>query len=113
MSALSLFTSLQEAFANSDLSWQLEEFRLHFTPQIRKLTVEGMALNFLQIFGTVTCGSSIAQARHGAIYECTSRRWCRASPSGQCVVKTLYKRDVGERAWNQTAVDLVNKLNMM
>ena len=113
MAALSLFMSLQEAFANSDLSWQLEVFRLHLTPQIRKLTVEGMALNFSQIFGTVTFGLSIAQARHGAIYECTSRRWCRASPSGQFVVKAVYKEVVGERAWNQTAVDLVNKVNIM
>ena len=110
MAALSLFRSLQDAFANSDMSSQLEVFRLYFTPQIRKLTVEGMALNFLQIFGPVTFGLPIAQARHGIIYECTSRRWCSASPSGQCVVKALDKRDVGESAWNQTAVDLVNMM---
>jgi len=110
MAALSLFISLQDAFANSDMSSQLEMFRLHFTPQIRKLTVEGMALNFLQIFGPATLGPPIAQARHGVIYECTSRRWCRASPSGQCVVKVLDRRDVQESAWNQTAVDLVNMM---
>ena len=110
MAAVSLVSSLQDAFANSDMSSQLEEFRLYFTPQIRKLTVEGMALNFLQIFGPVTFGLPIPQARHGGIYECTSRRWCGASPSGQCVVKALDKRDVGESAWNQTAVDLVNMM---
>ena len=110
MAALSLFISLQDAFANSDVSSQVEVFRLHFTPKIRKLTVEGMALNFLQIFGPVTLGPTIAQARHGVIYECTSRRWCRASPSGQCVVKVLDRRDVQESAWNQTAVDLVNMM---
>lgn len=108
MAALSIFVSLQDAFANSDMSSQLEVFRLYFTPQIRKLTVEGMALNFLQMFGPVTLGLPIAQARHGVIYECASRRWSRASPSGQCVVKVLDKRDVGESAWSQTAVDLVN-----
>ena len=108
--ALSLFRSLQDSFANSDMSSQLEVFRLHFTPQIRKLTIEGMALNFLQIFGPVTFGLPIAKARHGIIYECTSRRWCKASPSRQCVVKAVDKRDVGESAWNQTAVDLVNMM---
>lgn len=108
ITALSLFISLQDAFANSDMSSQLEVFRLYFTPQIRKMTVEGMALNFLQIFGPVTLGQPFAQARHGIIYECTSPRWCRASPSGQCVVKVLDRRDVGESAWNQTAIDLVN-----
>ena len=110
MASLSLFISLQDAFANSDMSSQLEMFRLHFTPQIRKLTVEGMALNFLQIFGPVTRGRPIAKARHGFIYECTSRCWRRASPSGQCVVKVLDRRVVGESAWNQTAVDLVNMM---
>ena len=85
---------MQDAFANSDMSSQLELFRLHFAPQIRKLTVEGMALRFLQIFGPVTFGLLIAQAQHGVIHEFTSRRWCRASPSGQCVVKALDKRDV-------------------
>ena len=110
MAALSLFRSLQDAFTDSDMSSQLELFRLRFTPQIRKLTVEGMALNFLQIFGPVTFGLPIAQARHGGIYECTSRRWCEASPSGQCVVKALDKRDVEENAWNQTAVDLVDMM---
>ena len=110
MAALSLFSSLQDAFANSDMSSQLAVFRLYFTPQIRKLTVEGMALNFLQIFGPVSFGLPIAQARHCVIYECTSPRWCRASPSGQCVVKVLDKRDMGESAWNQTAVDLVDMM---
>ena len=110
MAALSLFSSLQDAFANSDMSSQLAVFRLYFTPQIRKLTVEGMALNFLQIFGPVTFGLPIAQARHCVIYECTSPRWCRASPSGQCVVKVLDKRDMGESAWNQTATDSVDMM---
>ena len=110
MAALSLFISLQDAFASSDMSSHLEMFRLYFTPQIRKLTVEGMALNFLQIFGPVTLGLPIAQTRHGVIYECTSRRWYGASPSGQCVVKVLDKIDVGESVWNQTAIDLVNMM---
>ena len=110
VASLALFRSLQDAFANSEMSSQLEVFRLHFTPQIRKLTVEGMALNFLQIFGTVTFGSPITKSRNGVIYECTSERWCRASLSGQCVVKALDKRDVGESAWNQTAVDLVDMM---
>ena len=110
MAALSIFVSLQDAFANSDMSLQLEMLRLHFTPQIRKLTIEGMALNFLQIFGPVTLGLPIAQSRHGVIYECKSRRWYRASSSAQCVVKVLDKRDVEESVWNQTAVDLVTAM---
>ena len=110
MAGLSIFASLQDAFAESDTSSQLEMFRLCFTPQIRKLTIEGMALNFLQIFGPVTLGLPIAKARYGGIYECTSRRWSRASPSNQCVVKVLDRRVVGESVWNQTAVDLVNMM---
>lgn len=110
MAGLSIFASLQDAFAESDMSSQLGMFRLCFTPQIRKLTIEGMALNFLQIFGPVTLGLPIAKARYGRIYECTSRSWCRASPSDQCVVKVLDRRVVGESVWNQTAVDLVNMM---
>ena len=108
MDALSSFASLQAAFENSDMSLQLEVFRVRFTPEMRKLTVEGMALQYLQIFGPVTVGEPIAQARHGVIYECTSEHWCRVSPTGQCVVKVLDKKEVDENAWNQTAVDLVN-----
>lgn len=110
MAGLSIFASLQDAFAESDMTSQLEMFRLCFTPQIRKLTIEGMALNFLQIFGPVTLGLPIAKTRYGPIYECTSRRWCRASPSDQCVVRVLDRRVVGESVWNQTAVDLVNMM---
>ena len=108
MDALSSFASLEAAFSNSHMSSQLEAFRVRFTPQIRKLTVEGMALQYLQIFGPVTLGQPIVEARHGVIYECTSERWCRTSPTGQCVVKVLDKRELGESVWNQTAVDLVN-----
>ena len=102
--------SLQMAFDDSQIPSQLEVFRMHFTPQIRTLAVEGMALKYFQTRGPVELGSPIAQTRHGVIYECTSERWCRASPSGQCVVKVLAKNDVGENAWNQTAVDLVNMM---
>lgn len=102
--------SLQMAFEDSQMSSQLEVFRMHFTPQIRTLAVEGMALRYFQNRGPVELGSRIAKTRHGVIYECTSERWCRASPSGQCVVKVLAKKDVGVNAWNQTAVDLVNMM---
>lgn len=102
--------SLQKAFEDCQMTSQLEVFRMHFTPQIRTLAVEGMALKYFQNRGPVELGSPIAQTRHGVIYECTSERWCRASPSGQCVVKVLAKKDVGVSAWNQTAVDLVNMM---
>ena len=108
--AMSFLASLQTAFANSQMASQLEVFRMHFTPQIRTLAVEGMALKFLQGLGPVQLGSLVAKTRHGVIYECTSERWCRLSPTGQCVAKVLNKRDVGELAWNQTAVDLVNMM---
>lgn len=102
--------ALQTAFSNCQMTSQLEEFRLHFTPQIRTLAVEGMALKNMQNRGPVELGSRIAKTRHGVIYECTSEKWCRASPTGQCVVKVLNKRDLGEDAWKQTAVDLVNMM---
>ena len=102
--------SLQMAFADSQMTSQLKVFRMHFTPQIRTLAVEGMALKYFQNLGPVELGSRIAGTRHGVIYECTSERWCRSSPSGQCAVKVLAKKDVGVSAWNQTAVDLVNMM---
>jgi len=102
--------SLQRAFEDCQMTSQLEVFRMHFTPQIRTLAVEGMALKYVQNQGAVECGSLIAKTRHGFIYECKSERWCRASPSGQCVVKVIAKKDVGVSAWNQTAVDLVNMM---
>ena len=108
--ALSSFTLLQAAFCNSNMSSQLECFRVHFTPQIRKLTVEGMALQYLQTFGPVEFGSLVAKTRHGVIYDCTSENWCGASPTGQCVVKVLDKTDLSEGAWSQNAVNLVNMM---
>ena len=108
--ALSSFNSLQEAFTNSFVSLQLESFRIQFTPQIRKLTVEGMALQYLQTFGPVERGSLVAKTRHGAIYDCISESWCSSSPTGQCVVKVIEKRNLSEAAWSQNAVDLVNMM---
>ena len=108
--ALSSFNSLQEAFTNSFVSLQLESFRVQFTPQIRKLTVEGMALQYLQTFGPVERGSLVAKTRHGAIYDCISESWCSATPTGQCVVKVIEKRNLSEAAWSQNAVDLVNMM---
>ena len=102
--------SLQMAFVDSQMNSQLEIFRMHFTPQIRTLAVEGMAMKYFQNLGPVELGSLIAETRHGVIYECASERWCGASPSGQCAVKVLAKKDVGVSAWNQTAVDLVNMM---
>ena len=102
--------TLQRAFEDCQMTSQLEVFRMHFTPQIRTLAVEGMALKYFQSQGPVELGAPIAETRHGFIYECTSERWCRVSPSGQCVVKVIAKNDVGVSAWNQTAVDLVNMM---
>ncbi|RMX42083.1 hypothetical protein pdam_00001194, partial [Pocillopora damicornis] len=110
--ALSSFNSLQEAFTNSFVSLQLESFRVQFTPQIRKLTVEGMALQYLQTFGPVERGSLVAKTRHGAIYDCISESWCSSSPTGQCVVKVIEKRNLSEAAWSQNAVDLVNMMDI-
>lgn len=108
--ATQFVASLQMAFEDCQMTSQLEVFRMHFTPQIRTLAVEGMALKYFQNRGPADLGSRIALTRHGVIYECTSESWCRASPSGQCVVKVLAKKDVDENAWNQTAVDLVNMM---
>ena len=107
---MAFLASLQTAFTNCQMASQLEVFRMHFTPQIRTLAVEGMALKYLQGLGPVQFGSRVAGTRHGVIYECTSEHWCRLSSTGQCVVKVVKKRDVGEVAWNQTAVDLVNMM---
>ena len=41
--------SLQMAFDDSQILSQLKVFRMHFTPQIRTLAVEGMALKYFQI----------------------------------------------------------------
>ena len=108
--AMQFVASLQMAFEDCQMTSQLEVFRMDFTPQIRTLAVEGMALKYFQNRGPVELGSPIAQTRHGVVYECTSERWCRASPSGQCVVKVVAKEVVGLNAWNQTAVDLVNMM---
>ena len=108
--AMTSLESLQTDFANCQVESRLEEFRVHFTPQIRTLAVEGMALKNMQNRGPVELGVRIAETHHGVIYDCISERWCRASPSGQCAVKVLKKVDFSIDCWNQTAVDLVNMM---
>ena len=108
--AMNSLESLQTEFAKCQIESRLEEFRVHFTPQIRTLAVEGMALKDMQNQGPVELGARIAKTQHGVIYDCVSERWCRASPSGQCAVKVLKKEDFSVDCWNQTAVDLVNMM---
>ena len=93
--AMSSLSSLQTDFANCLMASKLEKFRVRFTPQIRTLAVEGMALQNMQHLGPVKLGSRIAATRHGVIFDCISERWCRVSPSGQCVVKVLEKTKLG------------------
>lgn len=106
--AMDALQTLQTSFAECTAATQLEKFRLHYTPRIRTLAVEGKALHDMQNLGPAELGSRIAKGRLGDIYTCTSERWCKASPNGQCVVKVLKKEQLGESTWNQTAVDLVS-----
>ena len=108
--AMTSLESLQTDFSECQIASQLEQFRVNFTPQIRTLAVEGMALQNMQNRGPVALGARIAQTHHGVIYDCISERWCMVSPSGQCAVKVLKKGDLSEDCWNQTAVDLVNMM---
>ena len=108
--AMTSLESLQTDFANCQIASRLEEFDVNFTPQIRTLAVEGMALQNMQNRGPVELGAWIANTRHGVIYDCISERWCKVSPRRQCAVKVLKKGDLGEEIWNQTAVDLVNMM---
>lgn len=108
--AVSSLSSLQRNFAHCPVASRLELFRVHYTPEIRTLAVEGMALQNMHHRGPVELGSIIAKTRKGVIYDCLSERWCKVSPSGQCAVKVLEKRSLGEAIWKQTAVDLVNMM---
>ena len=108
--AMASLESLQTDFAKCQIASRLEEFDVNFTPQIRTLAVEGMALQNMQNRGPVGLGAWIANTRHGVIYDCVSERWCKVSPRKQCAVKVLKKGDLGEEIWNQTAVDLVNTM---
>ena len=108
--AMASLESLQTDFANCQIASRLEDFRVHFTPQIRTLAIEGMALQNMQNRGPVELGASIAKTRHGVIYDCKSERWRRVSPNGECAVKVLKRGDLGEAIWNQTAVDLVDMM---
>ena len=108
--AVSSLSSLQRNFAHCPVASRLELFRVHYTPEIRTLAVEGMALQNMHHRGPVELGSMIAKTRKGVIYDCISERWCKISPSGQCAVKVLEKRSLGEAIWKQTAVDLVNMM---
>ena len=108
--AVSSLSSLQRNFAHCPVASRLELFRVHYTPEIRTLAVEGMALQNMHHRGPVELGSIIAKTRKGVIYDCISERWCKVSPSGQCAVKVLEKRSLGEAIWKQTAVDLVNMM---
>ena len=110
LSTMDFLAALQKAFSNSQATVQLEKLRVHFTPEIRMLAVEGMALKYTQNFGPIELGSFIATTRHGELFECRSERWCRRSPSGQCVVKVIRKTTLGTSVWKQTAVDLVNMM---
>ncbi|XP_068734340.1 dual serine/threonine and tyrosine protein kinase-like [Montipora capricornis] len=111
--AMNSFQTLQTSFANCRIASQLERFRVDFTPRIRTLAVEGKALHDMQNRGPAELGPRIAKTRLGDIYDCVSEKWCRASPNGQCVVKVLEKRRLSEDIWNQTAVDLVNMMDMI
>ena len=106
--AMDALQTLQTSFAECAAANQLEKFRLHYTPRIRSLALEGKALHDMQNLGPAELGSRIAKGRLGDIYTCTSERWCKASPNGQCVVKVVRKKQLGESTWNQTAVDLVS-----
>ncbi|PFX34056.1 Dual serine/threonine and tyrosine protein kinase, partial [Stylophora pistillata] len=113
LSSMDFLQHLQTAFSNSQATVQLEDLRLRFTPEIRMLAVEGMALKYVQNYGPVKCGSPIAQTRHGQLFDCASVTWCRCSPRGQCVVKEIERKTVGESVWKQNAVDLVNMMDMI
>lgn len=67
----------------------------------------------MQSLGPAELGSRIAEGRLGDIYTCTSERWCKASPNGQCVVKVVKINQLCESTWNQTAVDLVSMRDMI
>ena len=110
LSTTDFLAALQTAFSNSQATVQLEELRVRFTPEMRMLAVEGMALKYKLNFGPVELGSFIADTRHGKLFECRSERWCRRLPSGQCVVKVIRKATLGTSVWKQTAVDLVNMM---
>lgn len=111
--AMNTLQTLQTSFAECTAASQLEKFRLHYTPRIRTLAVEGKALHDMQNLGPAALGSRIAKGRLGDIYTCTSERWCKASPNGQCVVKVVNMNQLGESTWNQTAVDLVSMRDMI
>ena len=110
LSTMEFLMRLQTAFSNCQATEQLEDLRLRFTPEIRMLAVEGMALKYVQNHGPIACGSLVAKTRHGQLFDCASVSWYRCSPSGQCVVKVIEKEKVGESAWKQNAVDLVNMM---
>ena len=110
LSTMEFLMRLQTAFSSCQATEQLEDLRLRFTPEIRMLAVEGMALKYVQNHGPIACGSLVAKTRHGQLFDCASVSWYRCSPSGQCVVKVIEKEKVGESAWKQNAVDLVNMM---
>ena len=97
---------LIEVLSSDSVSPQLNDLQNVYTPRVRGLAVEGLALQFLMDKGPVVLGDCVPCASPSQFYECVSPNWCyQGEPT---VVKVVKKRDVVEEVWKRTSVDLIN-----
>lgn len=91
---------------SNNWSQQLEEMAALYIPSVRRLAVQGFALQFLLNNGPLTLGPVLKSTKHGTIRHCTGR----AASTGDSVVKVIEEQKVEADVWVQTAVDLINTM---
>ena len=89
-------------------SRQLEEMAALYIPTVRRLAVEGFALQFLLNNGPLTLSPEMKYTKHGTIHGCTG--WTGEMSAGGFVVKVIKEEKVETDVWTQTAVDLIDSM---
>jgi len=100
-------TGLNDLVSNN-WSRQLEEMAALYIPTLRRLAVEGFALQFLLNNGPLTLGPELKSTKHGTIHGCTG--WTGEVSAGDFVVKVIKEEKVEPDVWTQTAVDLIDSM---
>ncbi|KAL9986915.1 hypothetical protein ACROYT_G001129 [Oculina patagonica] len=95
---------------SNNWSQQLEEMAALYIPTVRHLVVQGFALQFLLKNGPLTLGPALKSTKHGTIHECTG--WAGEEFTGEFVVKVIEEEKVEAEVWAQTAVDLINTMEI-
>ncbi|KAJ7365791.1 hypothetical protein OS493_002510 [Desmophyllum pertusum] len=91
---------------SNNWSQQLEEMAALHIPAVRRLAVQGFALQFLLNNGPLTLGPVLKSTKHGTIRHCIG--W--AASTGDSVVKVIEEQNVEADVGVQPAVDLINAM---